>query len=508
MVRKGVFVLVTFLLFTSAAMAGGGFSDVGGEFWAKSNIEYLKDEGIISGYGDGTFAPNKEVKRSQVAKMLSEALDLELENRPDPGFTDINRDFTGYDYIAATAAEGIFGGKKDGSFSPNAIMTRAQMAAVLNRAFDLPERVTGNIAIADMEPGDTFYDDVQAVAKAKITTITSGESFEPYEKLTRAQFTAFLSRTLAPKQFIDDSDEDTDADDPATQTYHNEQFDYTVTYPEAWGEGSYFQNDPDERGKFLYDKEGGMIRVFAAPHVSDEYFPGNVEIKQLQLDDGKTAEYYVNHHPSIIEFSMVLVHQGVVYNISGETHPDFFNTHEEEIMDAMRSLETGGESEEAAAKAAADSALSAIGAEDWEALSSFVHPDKGVRFSPYAYVEIADDQQFTAAEMETLWGDSTTYLWGQYDGTGFPIELTFQEYYEEFIYARDYLHADETSVNERLGQGNTIDNSQDAYPDAEIVEYHFTHSGNGLDWSSLRLAMEKQNGSWYVVGVIHDQWTI
>ncbi|MDA3129287.1 hypothetical protein ACFPTR_08235 [Aliibacillus thermotolerans] len=49
---------------------------------------------------------------------------------------------------------------------------------MLHRAFDLLERMTEEIPLANMEFGDTFYDDVQAVAKAKITMIDSGESFQ------------------------------------------------------------------------------------------------------------------------------------------------------------------------------------------------------------------------------------------------------------------------------------------------------------------------------------------
>ena len=325
--------------------------------------------------------------------------------------------------------------------------------------------------------------------------------------MTRSQFTAFLSRSVAPERFIEE--EESPADE--YQTYYNEQYGYTVTFPATWGDGEYFPNDPDERGKYLYDKESGMIRVYAVPHTSDEFFPPDVEIKTIELQDGKEAQYYTAQKEGIAEFSMVLTHDGLVYNISGEVHPDFFAETEEDILHVLKSLQTQSnntEAEEEEAKLAADSVLSTLNAKDEERFASYVHPNKGVRFSPYAYVDTTNDLQFSASEMEDLWSDSTEYVWGQYDGSGFPIELTFEEYYDEFIYDRDYIFADETSINERLGEGNTIDNSQDVYNDAVIVEYHFTHSGNFMDWSSLRLAMEEDNGSWYVVGIIHDEWTI
>ena len=62
-----------------------------------------------------------------------------------------------------------------------------------------------------------------------------------------------------------------------------------------------------------------------------------------------------------------------------------------------------------------------------------------------------------------------------------------------------------------MGQGNTLINSSEIYKDAIIIEYHFSGFDpqyEGMDWRSLRLAFEKVNDIWYLVGIIHDQWTI
>jgi hypothetical protein len=146
-----------------------------------------------------------------------------------------------------------------------------------------------------------------------------------------------------------------------------------------------------------------------------------------------------------------------------------------------------------------------------EALADLVHPSRGVRFSPYAYVQDTH-QVFTAGEVRGLLQDPTAYVWGVYDGSGEPIRATFAEYYEEFVYDVDFADAPEVSYNRRLGgHGGTIDNAREFYPGSTVVEYHIPGVDpqyEGLDWRSLRLVFQQQDGSWYLVGIIHDEWTV
>lgn len=160
---------------------------------------------------------------------------------------------------------------------------------------------------------------------------------------------------------------------------------------------------------------------------------------------------------------------------------------------------------------AAAKAIAALKDYDQEALSKMVHPEKGVRFTPYAYVEADKDIVLTAQQIKQAGSDDKKYIWGSYDGSGEPIELTFEEYYKKFVYDTDFANAKEIAYNETLGKGNSLDNSKEFYKDAFIVEYHFPGIDpqyQGLDWRSLRLVFEELEGSWYLVGIIHDQWTI
>jgi len=162
-------------------------------------------------------------------------------------------------------------------------------------------------------------------------------------------------------------------------------------------------------------------------------------------------------------------------------------------------------------KGRATEVLTALKNYDMDKFSQMVHPDKGVRFSPYAYVQVEKDVVFSPDKIKALGEDNEKYLWGIYDGSGEPIELTFEDYHKKFIYDADFINAEEVGYNKKLSQGNTIDNSAQVYKNSIIVEYHFSGFDPqyaGMDWKSLRLVFEKKNGTWFIVGVIHDQWTI
>ena len=159
----------------------------------------------------------------------------------------------------------------------------------------------------------------------------------------------------------------------------------------------------------------------------------------------------------------------------------------------------------------------AIQDKDLDGLSGFVHPEKGVRFSPYTYVRteqepVGDrDLVFSAAQVVELFGDQTVYHWGWFDGSGEPIELTLEAYWERFVYDVDFFRPHVIGYDQIIGQGNTINNIAQAYPGATTVEYHFEGFENkyaGMDWRSLRLVLAKYEGDWYLVGVVHDEWTI
>jgi hypothetical protein len=156
--------------------------------------------------------------------------------------------------------------------------------------------------------------------------------------------------------------------------------------------------------------------------------------------------------------------------------------------------------------------LTAIKNNDYNKFVTFIHPEQGVRFSQYGNVNIKTDIKFTGVDFLNKIKEKRTKInWGNYDGSGDAILLTIEEYFKKFIYAADFLNAEKVSINQKNGKGNSINNIVEIYKPCDFVESHFTgfdKSLGGMDWQSLRLVFKKYNDKYYLVGVVHDQWTI
>ena len=162
--------------------------------------------------------------------------------------------------------------------------------------------------------------------------------------------------------------------------------------------------------------------------------------------------------------------------------------------------------------ATANAVLDALEQQDGKRLAALAHPQKGVRFSPSASVDLKVDRVFSRDQIERFWTDRSIYLWGYADGSGDPIMRTPAQYWREYILTRDFRQASSVTVNDDQASGNTVNNVVAVYPGATRVEYYIKPSTRDsveqLDWTALRLVFEQVDGSWFLVGVILDQWSV
>jgi hypothetical protein len=107
------------------------FSDVSQGYWALTYIETAKQEGIISGYPDGTFRPNQPITRAEIAKMIAEAVGLGEATSFQPIFKDVDANFWAAYYIMSVYFHNIVSGYPDGTFKPTKVATRAEAAKMI-----------------------------------------------------------------------------------------------------------------------------------------------------------------------------------------------------------------------------------------------------------------------------------------------------------------------------------------------------------------------------------------
>jgi len=108
---------------------GSSFSDTAGH-WAAGYIEAVKAAGIIDGYENGTFRPNNNITRAEIAKIVVAAAGFAIDTS-GAGFSDIAGHWAS-DYILTAANKGIVGGYTDGTFRPNNSATRAEASKMVS----------------------------------------------------------------------------------------------------------------------------------------------------------------------------------------------------------------------------------------------------------------------------------------------------------------------------------------------------------------------------------------
>lgn len=154
----------------------------------------------------------------------------------------------------------------------------------------------------------------------------------------------------------------------------------------------------------------------------------------------------------------------------------------------------------------------ALATHDLARVASFVDPTRGLRFSPYPFVDTTGDRVVTAHDVATLWNRADSTHWGSYDGSGEPILLPYSAYHAKFVYDADFQHAPRVAVDSQpIGRGDATHNLAAVYRGASVVEYHVPGKDpamSGMDWRSLWLVFERRQTRWYLVGIVHGAWTI
>ena len=170
-------------------------SDLNGH-WAQATIQQWMSKGLIGGYEDGTFQPDRAITRAEFIKLVNKAIGANKAGVVN--FTDVSADDWFYGELQLAMGAGYVGGFEDGTFRPNDTVTRAQAAAFIAKAKNLANdpaaaaRFVDNSAIADWAKGA-----VGAAAKAGYIGGYQDGTFQPDKALTRAEAVSMLDRVLS-----------------------------------------------------------------------------------------------------------------------------------------------------------------------------------------------------------------------------------------------------------------------------------------------------------------------
>ena len=175
-----------------AAAAHSPFGDVPAGTFYTDAVDWLADAEITTGTSPSTFSPSDPVTRGQMAAFLERY--AQVDGAPGThGFADVPAGAFYDGSVSFLVDRAITTGTSATTYSPGDPVTRAQMAAFLWRFSNEPS-TDAPMPFGDVPAGSYYYDAVRWLADEGITTGTSATTYSPNDIVTRAQMATFLWR--------------------------------------------------------------------------------------------------------------------------------------------------------------------------------------------------------------------------------------------------------------------------------------------------------------------------
>ncbi len=195
-------ILTLLLLIMLAGTEAFAYSDIEQGTDLEKAVSALTDEGVLNGYSDGTFKPNKDVTRAEMCKMINILFNFTDVGRNN--FSDVTPEAWFYKQVLIANEYGYIEGFPDGTFKGDNNVTRAQAAVIINRITPLLE-IEDTVTITDEIPIWSLSA-VQMIANHKLLLTDEDGSFRASENLKRGELAMLLYRFI-PKAKTDSTEE-------------------------------------------------------------------------------------------------------------------------------------------------------------------------------------------------------------------------------------------------------------------------------------------------------------
>ncbi len=186
------------LVFGLASTAYGSMPDVNSH-WAQASIEKWVESGLITGYPDGTFKPDNSITRAEFSVLANKA--CEYTAGGPVTFSDVNTTDWYYEEVARAVAAGYISGYPDGTFKPNGEITRQEVAVVIARILELDTSDTSALAgFTDAEAIPEWSQGfINAVVAMGCMQGYPDLTFQATKSITRAEAVVTLDNAIAIK---------------------------------------------------------------------------------------------------------------------------------------------------------------------------------------------------------------------------------------------------------------------------------------------------------------------
>jgi len=188
-------------LMPADAASRKSFPDVGKHYWAANSILSLANYGIISGNAEGKFKPTANLRRSELAKLLTTAF-IYSKSPQVPAFSDVEPNHWAAGFISTVIEQDLVDGFPDNTFRPNAVATRVQLTKIMVKVKGYSTSNVSAQTFEDVGSGYWGYRYVQTAAKNNLISGYSDGTFRPNAQITRAEAAALIYRALLNKDYL------------------------------------------------------------------------------------------------------------------------------------------------------------------------------------------------------------------------------------------------------------------------------------------------------------------
>lgn len=174
------------------------FTDISNH-WAKSDIEFAVNRGLMTGSSTSTFAPDSIMTREMFAMVLGKLAEADVSSYKTSSFKDVKADSHFLGYIEWANKNKIMVGVGNGKFAPDAPMTRVEIATTMDKyasviGYKLPEVHVANNFADKSKISSSSLPAVKRVQMAGIITTKNNNLFDPRGTSTKAEVSAMLKR--------------------------------------------------------------------------------------------------------------------------------------------------------------------------------------------------------------------------------------------------------------------------------------------------------------------------
>jgi hypothetical protein len=178
------------------------FIDVPKNYWAKEDIEYLATAGVINGYPDKTFRPDKTLSRSEMVTLLVKTTGPEDEFEKS-SFSDVSETYWAKKYIDIAVQKGWVQGYPDNTFKPGKDVSRAEAITILAKFDQLKtDKKTTLSKFYDITAIHWAFDSINLAKEAGWLEYIKEKDFYPNRGVSRAEAAHVLSKTSFGKAKI------------------------------------------------------------------------------------------------------------------------------------------------------------------------------------------------------------------------------------------------------------------------------------------------------------------